>query len=170
MNIKFSPLKEGRHSFFFEGPISEISLNEPFIGNYSLHIDLEKSVHQILLFVKGTANAALICDRCSKNYRRGLDFQYEMIYLFDRNHQGLSADNITYLTPETDKIELDQDIYDFANLALPMKQLCSDDCRGMCPQCGSNLNDSQCLCAENEKEKLNSPFSALRDYFNDSKN
>jgi uncharacterized protein len=31
-------------------------------------------------------------------------------------------------------------------LALPMKPLCSEECRGLCPQCGTNLNTTQCAC------------------------
>ncbi len=45
-------------------------------------------------------------------------------------------------------------------LALPLKAICRDDCKGLCPHCGTNLNAEKCACAE----PLEDPrWSALKD-------
>jgi len=49
---------------------------------------------------------------------------------------------------DTDKIDLDEYIRDYAVLAVPMKNLCSEDCKGLCPKCGKNLNEGTCNCSE----------------------
>lgn len=46
-------------------------------------------------------------------------------------------------------------------LTLPMKPLCSPDCRGLCPVCGTNLNVHACMCV---KEKFNPAFEGLREF------
>ena len=45
-------------------------------------------------------------------------------------------------------------------LALPLKAICRDDCRGLCPHCGKNLNLEQCDCAEPMEDPR---WSALKD-------
>jgi uncharacterized protein len=49
--------------------------------------------------------------------------------------------------PEAKKaFSLDQQVRDLIAVELPMKPLCRIDCRGLCPQCGANLNESPCGC------------------------
>lgn len=45
-------------------------------------------------------------------------------------------------------------------LALPVQMLCAEDCKGLCDQCGTNLNRKSCNCGEISK---NSPFAILKD-------
>ena len=45
-------------------------------------------------------------------------------------------------------------------LELPYRVLCREDCRGLCPKCGKNLNEGPCTCQEGD-EVMN-PFSALK--------
>jgi uncharacterized protein len=67
--------------------------------------------------------------------------------------------DVVYLHPETDKINIGEDVRDYALLALPMKKLCSEDCKGLCPKCGKNLNDGSCNCKD---EKIDSRWEPLQ--------
>ena len=67
-----------------------------------------------------------------------------------------------YLHPETDKIDLAKDIRDYAILAVPMKKLCSEDCKGLCPKCGKNLNDGTCDCHEEKMDPRWEPLQKLK--------
>jgi len=58
-----------------------------------------------------------------------------------------------------DEIDLNELMREQFYLALPMKPLCSDNCLGLCTQCGTNLNMSTCDCAPGLDE---SPFAALK--------
>ena len=52
-------------------------------------------------------------------------------------------------------------------LDMPMTALCSPDCRGLCPECGANLNVSQCSCGRNgTKEERTNPLAALEALLN----
>lgn len=67
----------------------------------------------------------------------------EMIFPIDHNHQ----------------LDLREAIRQNLLLALPMQPLCKEDCAGLCPQCGKNLNEGACSCQPPEDER----FSALKD-------
>ena len=45
------------------------------------------------------------------------------------------------------KLDMDELIYTEVVLAMPNKHLCSEDCKGICQECGKNLNDGPCDCA-----------------------
>ena len=48
-------------------------------------------------------------------------------------------------------------------LELPLVPLCDDDCRGLCPRCGANLNEGPCQCGDGPTGEDN-PFAALKDF------
>jgi uncharacterized protein len=58
------------------------------------------------------------------------------------------------------EIDLDEIIKEQIYLSLPMKVLCSDQCRGLCPICGMNLNVSDCHC---HREQGHPGFLKLKD-------
>ncbi|MDD5566044.1 MAG: DUF177 domain-containing protein [Candidatus Omnitrophica bacterium] len=55
---------------------------------------------------------------------------------------------LTYpLSPREQEINMDKDIREYIMLEYPIKTLCKPDCKGLCPQCGKNLNEGGCSCA-----------------------
>lgn len=57
-------------------------------------------------------------------------------------------------------IELDPMLYEHLILAQPTTYLCQEDCKGLCPQCGVNLNETSCGCKPVEKSR---PFDVLKE-------
>ena len=62
------------------------------------------------------------------------------------NHQ---YDNFYLLPLGTNIINISSDVNEYLALAVPYKILCKEECAGLCPQCGKDLNVEQCTC---EKE------------------
>ena len=67
---------------------------------------------------------------------------------------------------DLDSILLDEPVVDLDDLlrqqlylSLPVKNLCAEECRGLCPGCGANLNQADCTCGAGEDR---SPFAVLR--------
>lgn len=58
-----------------------------------------------------------------------------------------------------DRLELSEMLREQIILATPMRPLCREDCRGLCPVCGENLNERRCDCPP---QRPDSPFSVLR--------
>ena len=59
--------------------------------------------------------------------------------------------------------DISEDIRTEMTLALPMNLLCRDDCRGLCPVCGCDLNKKRCSCHPGEADAAPSVWSALDD-------
>jgi uncharacterized protein len=150
IKIKVSNLSNGRYDYDFEGKVSDLEIFEPYIGNFKTNVVLSKFENQIILDSETEINANLICDRCARDFQSIIKSNFRTVYLYMVNYND--ADNekedVVFIHPDTDKIDLDEYIRDFAVLAVPMKNLCSEDCKGLCPKCGKNLNEGTCNCSE----------------------
>lgn len=62
-------------------------------------------------------------------------------------------------------VDLEQAVADRLLPSIPMRLLCSEDCRGLCPYCGANRNHADCRCAA-ERTMNNSPFGKLKNLLN----
>jgi len=58
----------------------------------------------------------------------------------------LRAEDLEFSLYEGEEVDLGPLIREQVLLALPTRPLCRDDCRGLCPQCGINLNHAECGC------------------------
>lgn len=75
----------------------------------------------------------------------------------DLIEEGKDLD-ITYLSQ--DYVDLSEVLTEQLQLQVPFQPLCDDDCKGMCSNCGADLNVGRCACAKVAKQN---PFSVLRD-------
>ncbi len=93
-----------------------------------------------------TAKADLVyeapCDRCAVDVKRNYTFPVEHTLVVALE----SGDNDDFLEVPNMRLDLDALVEEDVNLALPSKYLCNDDCKGLCPTCGKNLNKDQCDC------------------------
>lgn len=70
-------------------------------------------------------------------------------------------DDVTYY--QGDRIDLGEVVREHVALQLPMKPVCRDDCRGLCPQCGTNLNADTCDCRQDDVDPRLAVLRAWRD-------
>jgi len=100
------------------------------------------------------------CFRCLKDVEEHVEIRISENYVND----GGQAEELDAYTYEGNLLDLDKAIEDNIILNLPMKKLCSQDCKGLCEKCGTNLNDKQCNCSE---DSINPQMEKLRDYLKD---
>ncbi len=82
------------------------------------------------------------CDRCAAEVDRAYDFRFRHLLADHLNDE----DNDDFLLVEGMRLDLEDFVREDIFLALPTKFLCREDCKGLCPQCGKNLNDGSCSC------------------------
>ena len=82
------------------------------------------------------------CARCLKEFDRRIEtgFQAEIV-----KKEDMESDEIQMVAADG-TIKMDETIKQLIYLSLPMKSLCSKDCKGICPSCGVNLNIEKCRC------------------------
>ena len=92
------------------------------------------------------------CSRCLEPFRLPIDAPFDLRYLpasamSAEEDSGIEEEDLETSYYRDDQIDLNELLREQFYLALPMKPLCREDCRGLCPQCGTNLNTETCGCA-----------------------
>lgn len=105
-----------------------------------------------------------ICGRCLESFTKDgtAVLAGQLVKKEDNILEDEIEDAIYY---EGDEVNLTADIINAIILSLPMKPLCSENCKGICPQCGTNLNIAKCNC---EEENIDPRLAILKDLIIDS--
>jgi uncharacterized protein len=123
-------------------------------------IDIRLEVTRIgdIVNVEGEVHASihLVCDRCLREFDTDLASVFSLTYSQDfneSNHQGgeeleLSAEELGLMPIQGEEIDFRDGIQEQIVMALPLRALCSDDCKGLCPQCGADRNRVDCSCTK----------------------
>lgn len=85
-----------------------------------------------------------VCDRCLAPVVREGDVTAEHILVTSAEDE----DSDDFVVVEDFQLDLDELVGEDIWLELPSKTLCREDCRGLCPHCGYNLNEGLCGCSE----------------------
>lgn len=91
------------------------------------------------------------CGRCLEPFDVAVDAPFDLQYMSADLNQGggereVADDDLSTAYFHDNAIDLEDLMREQFLLALPMKPLCSDACKGLCPQCGANLNTNPCNC------------------------
>lgn len=163
MIIKYTNFSDGIHRFKIAESAEKLGLENLFFGDVIVDCKMDKSPHQIVLSCETSANTKLICDRCSQEFDTVLKQDFVLTFLFSKTESGSEDFNFRYLSPEEDKIDLSKDVFEYAELSVPMKKLCSEDCKGLCPKCGTNLNENNCGCKLEIENDIWAPLKKLKE-------
>jgi uncharacterized protein len=137
-------------------------LEEPVATEFTL-THKEKDLH-----VEGAIRTAIKyqCSRCLRNFSHPLTAGFDLFYLPQAEWKKDEEVELKYEDMEVgyyDGIRLDVDllVLEQIELAMPMKIVCRDDCRGLCPYCGADLNEGSCPC---KVDTTDSRLAVLRDF------
>jgi uncharacterized protein len=125
-------------------------------GDYRLAegLAVEVSYHRAGLdvFVEGTVRAVVhgSCARCLGDYAFTLDVPVAIVLTpaatAAPTSGALREEDIGLAYYDGDEIDLTPLVHEQTLLALPTRPLCAEECRGLCPRCGANLNADPCDC------------------------
>ncbi|OPY69137.1 MAG: hypothetical protein A4E57_01342 [Syntrophorhabdaceae bacterium PtaU1.Bin034] len=105
------------------------------------------------VWVKGPVRATLTltCARCLEDFSFFVESEID-IELMPKEKQPsepeveLKTEEMNLYFFEGEEIDIDPYVFEEVMLNIPIKALCSESCKGMCPSCGKNLNLEQCRC------------------------
>ena len=113
-----------------------------------------------VVFMEATAEVELdtFCDRCACKLVKQISVPMKHTFVTELNNEEDSVDFIV-----VPKMEIDLDALTKENVLLevPSKILCKEDCKGICPTCGKNLNDGPCDCKKPVDPRLAGLLSLL---------
>ena len=121
--------------------------------------------------VEGTVESRIrhSCSRCLMEFEEPLASRFALTYAREMpevmedasgEEVELSAEEMGLILFHGEEVDLGEAIAEQVVMALPMRPLCREECRGLCPQCGANLNEVDCGC---ERPVFNAKFAALKD-------
>ena len=82
------------------------------------------------------------CDRCTDSFQRAYRLPMEHILVTSLSNE----ENDDFILIDNYQLPLDELVETDILLELPSKNLCREDCRGLCLHCGKNLNEGLCGC------------------------
>ena len=133
-------------------------------GSLAVHIHLERHGHDILVRGYLEGSLQLNCSRCLTPFSLPVETGFDLLL-------APAPDQVTEAEEELSKADLDRDFYtgetvnlesilrEQVLLTLPLKPLCAETCKGICPHCGADLNQEPCQCPV---EESTSPFAILK--------
>jgi uncharacterized protein len=116
------------------------------------------------------ARLELECGRCLEPFALPIDAAFELRYVpqpaageveAGPEEREIEEDDLTVAYYSDGQLDIGDLLREQFQLALPMKPLCSDACRGICPECGANLNRTECGCAPAWEDPRLAPLKSL---------
>ena len=122
-------------------------------GHYQLHAEIDCNLH-------------LPCDRCLKDVVCPIHITDEREPVTRPTEAETMEDGLDDAYIQGYELDVDEFIRSELFLHIPMKVLCKEDCKGLCPKCGADLNKGACGCLDGP---LDPRMAAIQDIFRESK-
>jgi uncharacterized protein len=119
-----------------------------FVKSVKVDLLISKSKDQLICRGEITAPVVLECSRCLLEYE--LDLTSNLSFVIDLvgipNQIDSEDDSYFLADPSQASFVIDDLVREAIIVSLPLKPLCTEACRGLCPVCGTDLNKSECHC------------------------
>ncbi len=146
IDLKFEPQKAADDRFTIDH--LDVLANVTILGD------------EILLRMKVVTDAETRCDRCGDPFQTRLKGQVDTLFTSDPlKIEGAEGGEVRLFDVRSADLDITQEVIDALFLGIPDKVVCRESCRGLCPQCGTNLNESECDCQD---ETIDPRWEALR--------
>ncbi|MBQ7585897.1 MAG: DUF177 domain-containing protein [Desulfovibrionaceae bacterium] len=148
----------------FLGLIAEFNLDCKIKDPLSLKLTLLPLEGGILVKGKLQGQVFLHCNRCAEEYSENLNWTFERFETYpdkleDDAFEIGDETRIILDAKQNYLLDLQSILGEEFVLAIPMNPLCFKECKGLCPHCGANLNNSSCTC---QKETLDPRLQVFR--------
>ena len=134
---------------------SEVAMgDEPYriVAPVHLGFDIHKDKDKFHLVGTVRTELELPCSRCVEPFRLPVNLTFDQRYfpqaeLAAEEESEVAEEDLETSFYRDEQIDLNELVQEQIYLALPMKPLCRESCKGLCPECGTNLNAGTCDCA-----------------------
>jgi len=133
-------------------------------------VHLLRTQRGVLVHLQARTQVQIACCRCLEPFTTPVEinFQEEFFPTIDI-HTGLPIeapeDDKAALIDDSHVLDLGEMVRQYLLLSLPMHPLCREDCAGLCPHCGHNLNEGPCACPP---EPVDSRWATLRELLHEA--
>ena len=160
MKINIANIDDGLNQLELREPSRELTLLDHghLMGDIHVKLVIDKRLDDLNLKAKVVSSAELMCDRCLRIFEKELKSNFKIYYT--SKYSDSEEQNTRHLNLSSSIIDLLDDVRSSLVLSLPIKLLCGENCKGLCPTCGVNRNQQKCECIT---EPTDSRWEALKD-------
>ena len=136
-----------------------------FLGPLRVQLNVAREYDHIRAHGRVATTVRLGCSRCLSEYDAEIDTPFTVFYLpaTDGTSQDeeveLTEKDLVSMTYAGDEIDFAREISEQVLTEIPFKPLCKEDCKGLCPVCGADLNETECGCKD---KSLGFKFGGLK--------
>jgi uncharacterized protein len=127
-----------------------------FLEGLTYQIFFKRQDQRIQAQGKIKTGVSLVCVRCLEQFELKINSRFDIILfpkeMIDPRSTALDEEELEYIFYENDQIDLEKILVEQVNLFVPFKPVCKNECRGICPKCGTNLNHGTCSCEPSKNE------------------
>ena len=131
--------------------LSDLQIDNLNLLKDEIEINLNFSRTHNSVDINGELNSDFFetCDKCIDTFNKNKKLSFRVIVSEnDANMKNLNSEFI-YFDINKNEIDLSSVIRDTLLLEKPMKSICKENCKGLCSNCGINLNKNACICNQN---------------------
>jgi uncharacterized protein len=161
MRIEVEKLPETGEPFahtYEEGALSLDESRAHLRGPTTIEGRAGRKGDEIVLKGQMRAEVELLCDRCLRPVAAPLEVEFEESFVSSAaddplgEEKELGREDLHIAFYEGDAIDIDELVREQILLALPTRFVCREDCKGLCPTCGADLNEESCNCPQGESD------------------
>jgi uncharacterized protein len=156
-----------RHRYA-EGEPALAGTDSKLAGHAVLEARVSREGERVELRGRIEAKVEFECDRCLAPVSFPVRQAFELNYvppLGTAEEMALAEKDLSIGFYRDGEIDVDDVVREQVELAVPMARVCREDCKGLCPECGANLNEAPCGCAGEHSDPR---WGALKDLKFDS--
>lgn len=160
MKINIAKIDDGLSQLELREPSRGLTLLDHghLTGDILVKLVIDKRSDDLNLKAKVVSSAELDCDRCLRIFDKKLKSNFKIYY--SSKYSDSEEQNTRHLSLSNPIIDLLDDVRSSLVLSLPIKLLCEENCKGLCPNCGVNWNQQECEC---HTEQTDSRWEPLKD-------
>lgn len=158
MKIELANLSEGRGTFVHVYEPAELDVMEDRLALVSparVEGQVKRSGNDAFVEGRIDADVEVECDRCLQPVKFPVRTEFAVAFITEREYEQtqaaeLTADDMSVSVFDGESIDIDEVVREQVLLAVPARALCNDNCKGMCANCGADLNLTICGCDTTE--------------------
>ena len=169
MKIDLKSLRDEVNYLSLEGTADSLGLKiewVEFSSPVKLNLRVLRSGKNYIGEGKVETVALFECSRCLKKYSQPLKADIRFLLKEEKDQIILESDDRENQVQTGYFFKLDDLVRESLILSIPLKLLCQEDCKGLCPTCGTDLNAATCGC---KKEQVDSRWEKLKDLKSEKK-
>jgi uncharacterized protein len=156
INVGFIIHEETGYSHEIPFELNKIKLDDLELQDLTGSVIIGRTPQGLIVQGKFSADTKLECVRCLREFNFSLNWDITDLYAFNKK----SVSESELLVPDDAHLDLAPLVREYALLEIPISPLHDPACKGLCPECGQDLNIRDC---GHRPEQSDSPFAKLKD-------